>query len=490
MTIDDVMAGLQEHVDRMRDARARVPEPVDWYLYDILANLHHVNALLEGDERDLDRLAGGRPVADIGAADGDLAFTLEAACGWDVDIVDNASTNMNRLRAAAALKEALGSRAQIHDLDLDTQFRLPRDRYGLVFLLGILYHLQNPFYALRELARHADHCILSTRVARFAGPERTPIGDLSVGYLVGPDELNHDATNYWIFSPRGFEQLAERAGWEIVRSFTAGDTEGSTPDSSEHDERLFALLRSRPQPAAPRPAAAAPPATGWLTMPASGEGDIVAKPAPYLPIYERLLAARREEPLALLELGVWNGASLEMWRDALPAATIVGVDLAPPELHLGPRVRVAAGDQSDAELLDRLRAEHAPGGFDVIVDDASHNGVLTARSLQALYARHLRPGGIYVIEDWTSGYMGSWPDGAELDRRLETAELDAAVETPDGGTRMPSHDRGMVGLAKRLVDHAAAGAIGVVSPERLGSALGVERLTVESGLVVLHKPAA
>jgi tRNA (mo5U34)-methyltransferase len=226
----------------LTEARSQI-SGIDWYLYDILGNLGALGALL-GPGRDLASLTGGQPVADIGAADGDLSFVLERELGWQLDIVDNAPTNMNGLRGARALAEHLGSRVEIHDLDLDTQFSLPRERYGLVLLLGILYHLQNPFYVLRELAQHADYLAISTRVARVAGPADIPIADLPVAYLVGPDETNHDATNYWMFSPAGLERIVTRAGWSVVSSFSGGDTVTSNPSAMDRDERQFMLLRS------------------------------------------------------------------------------------------------------------------------------------------------------------------------------------------------------------------------------------------------------
>ena len=89
--------------------RADSIEGVEFYPYDILANVVHLDSLLAGEQRDLDRMADGMPVADIGAADGDLAFTLEAVLGWEMDIIDTAATNHNGLRGAHALRDALGS---------------------------------------------------------------------------------------------------------------------------------------------------------------------------------------------------------------------------------------------------------------------------------------------------------------------------------------------------------------------------------------------
>jgi tRNA (mo5U34)-methyltransferase len=247
MRIDDLMDSLGAQVERLRAARAQIGDVIPWYPYDILANLVHLNGMLSGENRDLGRLAQGLPVADIGAADGDLAFVLEDVAGWQVDVVDTAATNMNGLRGAQALRDHLGSRVAIYDVDLDRQFALPRERYGLVFLLGILYHLQNPYYALRELALRASYCLLSTKVARFAGPSRTPIADLPVCYLLGPNETNNDATNYWILSPAALERLVQRTGWTILDRANVGNTAASDPATPEGDERMFLLLRSTAQ---------------------------------------------------------------------------------------------------------------------------------------------------------------------------------------------------------------------------------------------------
>jgi tRNA (mo5U34)-methyltransferase len=244
MDMDQLTASLDVQASRLAEARAEIGDAFPWYPYSILGNLTHVDALLTGENRDLDRLVGGLPVADIGAADGDLAFVLEDLAGWDLDIVDTAATNMNGLRGARALRDHLGSRVQVHDVDLDRQFELPRERYGLVIFLGILYHLQNPYYALRELAARATHCLLSTKVARFAGPSETPVAELPVAYLVAPRETNNDPTNYWILSPAGLVRLVERAGWEILDRANVGATEDSDPSTPERDERMFLLLRS------------------------------------------------------------------------------------------------------------------------------------------------------------------------------------------------------------------------------------------------------
>jgi hypothetical protein len=142
--------------------------------------------------------------------------------------------------------------------------------------------------------------------------------------------------------------------------------------------------------------------------------------------------------------------------------------------------------------MQHIREQHAPQGFDVIVDDASHFGITTARSLQVLYSQHLRAGGLYCIEDWGTGYMPNWHDGGQIAAPVDIAHLDSAA-TPMGTETatpvpMPSHDLGMVGLVKRLVDHVASGTARAAQPDAIGEVLAIESMTVQDGIVVLRKP--
>ncbi|GAC1346118.1 MAG: hypothetical protein NVSMB18_27460 [Acetobacteraceae bacterium] len=225
----------------LAELRRTLPVDFPWYPYDIMANVWHVADMLPDG---LEHLFGpGKTIADIGAADGDLAFFLESL-GNRCDIYDNPPTNMNGLRAAAALKAARHSDVGIHALDLDTQFQIDRT-YDVVFFLGILYHLKYPFYVLEKLASVSTYLFLSTRVARHFQAGSPDVSGLPVAYLLGPTELNDDATNYWIFSEAGLRRLIDRAGWDILAFRTLGDTEASLPNENARDERAFAVLRSR-----------------------------------------------------------------------------------------------------------------------------------------------------------------------------------------------------------------------------------------------------
>lgn len=232
--------------DHLKKVKAQAePAAGFWYPYGTVNNLIHLDALLHGSNRQLLDLCGDQAVADIGAADGDLAFFLEHECGLRAHVVDHAPTNYNSMRGVRRLKEVLRSQVEIHDIDLDQLHKLPEERFGLIFFLGILYHLKNPYYALESLALRARHLLLSTRVAQLSPDRSTRIADLPVAYLLHETEANNDPTNYWIFSLEGLRRIINRTGWEIIEMMTVGKTQGSDPASQEGDERAFCLLRSR-----------------------------------------------------------------------------------------------------------------------------------------------------------------------------------------------------------------------------------------------------
>ena len=182
------------------------------------------------------------------------------------------------------------------------------------------------------------------------------------------------------------------------------------------------------------------------------------KPAPYLDIYDAFLGNLRAAPVSLLELGVAMGGSLEIWSGAFPRGHIVGVDLKTPLVpkpggtgHMpyqfqGENISFCQGSQDDAAFLGAVSQKHAPGGWDIIIDDCSHIGKLTLASFQILFPL-LKPGGFYFLEDWGAGYWHNFPDG-----RIFDAERHLTMQA-DGS--FPSHGTGMPGLIKQLVDEVA-----------------------------------
>jgi cephalosporin hydroxylase len=193
----------------------------------------------------------------------------------------------------------------------------------------------------------------------------------------------------------------------------------------------------------------------------------------YLVEYERLFGAMRTSPIRLLELGV--GASIHLWADYFPRATIVGLDIAkkPKDFPVDQRVHFVQASQDDPTIAARCVAA-GRGQFDIIVDDASHIGRLTATAFSRLFVHALRPGGWYVIEDICTAFLPEFPD-SEPFTTLEPGE-------PADERRFISHQAGMVGVVKQLFDHVQA-------PTATGaySQYPIERMHVLTNIAIVKK---
>ncbi|MDW7984525.1 MAG: class I SAM-dependent methyltransferase [Acidobacteriota bacterium] len=211
-------------------------------------------------------------------------------------------------------------------------------------------------------------------------------------------------------------------------------------------------------------------------------------------VYDTLFAHWVDQPVVLLEIGVYRGGSLLLWRDYFPHGTVVGIDLQlPKDFPPTERILLFQGDQTDTAFLSRVTRQVAPQGFDIIIDDASHIGEYTKRTFWHLFDHHLKPGGLYVIEDWGTGYWDDWPDGKSLDLRLyappETLpDPPRSPYDPHWKRPWPNHSYGMVGFIKQLIDEQ--GAIDVTRkslkghPEREPK---FESMFITTGLVCVRK---
>jgi predicted O-methyltransferase YrrM len=133
---------------------------------------------------------------------------------------------------------------------------------------------------------------------------------------------------------------------------------------------------------------------------------------------------RSESVSRIVELGTMSGGSTALLGALAPEATILTIDCA-----LGPvpvlerflaadrrpdRIRAARGvDQADRDALRELAAETFDGApVDLVIDDASHALAPTRAALDALLPL-VRPGGCYLIEDWSWAHLRALPELAE-----------------------------------------------------------------------------
>jgi len=132
----------------------------------------------------------------------------------------------------------------------------------------------------------------------------------------------------------------------------------------------------------------------------------------YLVEYDRVLSPYRKGPVRLLEIGVQNGGSLEIWAQYfLGAEAIIGCDIDPGCADLefaDKRIFVVVGNASSAGTQARILECSAE--YDVVIDDGSHTSSDIIRSF-ARYFPHLADGGVYIIEDLHCSYWQEFGGG-------------------------------------------------------------------------------
>ena len=138
-------------------------------------------------------------------------------------------------------------------------------------------------------------------------------------------------------------------------------------------------------------------------------GRSVCKWVHYIEHYERHFARFVGKPVNILEIGVENGGSLQLWKRYFgQEATIVGVDIDKNRYFTEDQITVEIGDQTDLVFLKKIIDSY--GSFDIIIDDGSHKQKDIKKTFEFLY-HHLAYNGVYVIEDLHCAYFSSFQGG-------------------------------------------------------------------------------
>ncbi len=132
----------------------------------------------------------------------------------------------------------------------------------------------------------------------------------------------------------------------------------------------------------------------------------------YFPIYERFFGEYRKRPIRFLEVGVFQGHSLKMWRRYFhPDTVIVGIDINPDctRFEDAPsNVHVRIGDQSDTVFLEKVIREFGP--FDIILDDGSHICSHMVKTFDYAFLNGLTDNGLYLAEDTHTNFWLNYRD--------------------------------------------------------------------------------
>lgn len=132
----------------------------------------------------------------------------------------------------------------------------------------------------------------------------------------------------------------------------------------------------------------------------------------YLDEWDRLFEIYHDDQINLLEIGIQNGGSLEVWAKYFSKAKrIIGCDIDEKcrELKFNDsRISVVVGDANTDECTIEI-LERSPT-FDIIIDDGSHRSSDIICSFDR-YFPHLMDGGLYIVEDLHTSYWKDYEGG-------------------------------------------------------------------------------
>lgn len=136
----------------------------------------------------------------------------------------------------------------------------------------------------------------------------------------------------------------------------------------------------------------------------SNEKRLIHKWINYFDVYERHFSKYRNKDVVILEIGVYEGGSLQMWKDYFgDKAKIFAIDLDPRCKQLEEEnIVIFTGSQSDRKFLRNLRNEIPM--IDIMIDDGGHMMTQQIVSFDELFD-HIKEDGIYLCEDTHTSYI-------------------------------------------------------------------------------------
>jgi hypothetical protein len=189
---------------------------------------------------------------------------------------------------------------------------------------------------------------------------------------------------------------------------------------------------------------------------------------------------KRELDLAknMVELGIWDGGSTVLWNEYFQPKKYVAFDYAnrgdseyfklyKKRRNLESCIRTYWGiDQGDSKRVKEIINQEFNEPLDLVIDDASHQYLETKASFETLFPL-LRPGGLYIIEDWALGW---WRDtNAQDDSRFAVAAHPEHNAHPVYADKIP--------LSKFVIELLAI----------TGSTWLIEEITVRQGFVAVER---
>jgi hypothetical protein len=122
------------------------------------------------------------------------------------------------------------------------------------------------------------------------------------------------------------------------------------------------------------------------------------------------------DPKNMVELGIYEGGSAVFWHlyygvrylgfDVLKRPTAIANWIRRLGIEKDVQLQYETSQSDESAILKSVIGHFGNIGLDVVIDDASHQYMLSRRSFEILYP-WVRKGGIYCLEDWSWAHADS-----------------------------------------------------------------------------------
>lgn len=137
---------------------------------------------------------------------------------------------------------------------------------------------------------------------------------------------------------------------------------------------------------------------------------LVNKWSNYFSVYDRYFSKYRNKPVTILEIGVFQGGSLQMWKKYFGEnVKVYGIDIDPRCKTLEEEnIKIFIGSQSDRAFLRDVKAKIPK--VDILLDDGGHTMKQQIVTFEELFD-HIKSDGVYMCEDCHTSYLKSYGGG-------------------------------------------------------------------------------
>ena len=131
----------------------------------------------------------------------------------------------------------------------------------------------------------------------------------------------------------------------------------------------------------------------------------------YFDVYDKHFSKYKGQEITIVEVGVFQGGSLQMWRSYFgPKAKIWGIDIDPRcKLLEEQNTNIIIGSQEDETFLESIY--DITGPIDILIDDGGHTQKQQIETFKILFDK-IKNDGVYLCEDVHTSYWLSYGGGS------------------------------------------------------------------------------